>query len=286
MCILLNKDKILEVGKNVEREVYNVRINAAGFRYVTKESAASDRLNLSDGNSKTGPALTFSLPIEYTCDHRCECFKNGICYGHGGCYIHGSNQVLYTENLNFFNAQPSPVFVAAVSLAIAVSGCSIFRWFGIGDLPCARFLACMVEIANQNPGVRFWAYTKKYNIVNKYIEENGTLPENLVVIFSHWLNEDGSYFPMENPHKQPTSEFIPLGQEDKAETVTHICPCSDPDSTAHCSNCPFPCYTLKAGQSMALLEHSTKRTKGRDKELKEAKAKKNSVVCPPEWFTK
>lgn len=286
MCILLNPEKVLEIGKNVQRQVYELRVDPYGFKYVTKETAASDRVNFSDGNSKTGPALTFSLPIPYTCRADCECRTKGRCYGCSGCYNYGSNQVLYTENLNFFNSQPSPVFVAACSLAVAVSGCSIFRWFGVGDLPNRRFLECMVEIANQNPGVKFWAYTKKYNIVNSFLDDGGDIPENLVVIFSHWLNDDGTFFPMENPHKQQTSEFIPLGQEERAKLVDHICPCSDPNSTAHCSNCPNACYNLKRGQSMALLEHSTARTKQRDTEIKAAKAQKNSVTCPPEWFNK
>ena len=69
----------------------------------------------------------------------------------------------------------------------------------------------------------------------------------------------------------PTSEFIPLGKEELKDTVTHICPCSDPSVNVTCATCDHPCYTLKQGESMALLEHSTKRTKKRDKEIRTAK---------------
>ena len=130
----------------------------------------------------------------------------------------------------------------------------------------------MVKIAIDNPGIKFWSYTKKYSIVNKWINANGDLPENLVIIFSHWMNCDGSYFPMNNPHNLPTSEFIPFGREELKETVTHICPCSDPSVVATCATCDHPCYKLCKGESMALLEHSTKATKQRDKDIKAAKA--------------
>ena len=99
----------------------------------------------------------------------------------------------------------------------------------------------------------------------------GELPENLTIIFSHWLNSDGTYYPMDNRHNLPTSEFIPFGMEKLAEKVTHICPCSDPTVKATCATCDHACYSLKKGESMALLEHSTKATKARDKAIKEAK---------------
>ena len=93
----------------------------------------------------------------------------------------------------------------------------------------------------------------------------------MVIIFSHWMNDDGSYYPMDNPHDLPTSEFIPYGREDLKEKVTHVCPCSDPSVLATCETCDHPCYTLKKGEMMGLLEHSTKQTKQRDKEIRLAK---------------
>lgn len=151
------------------------------------------------------------------------------------------------------------------------------------DILNGRFFDCMVQVAKACPAVRFWTYTKKYEIVNKWIDKNGPLPGNLTVIFSHWLNEDGSYFPMNNRHNLPTSEFIPYGKEELLKTVDHVCPCSDPDIFTTCATCPNPCYELKPGQSMALCGHSTKATKERDKWLK---AEKEKALASGNWKLK
>lgn len=163
--------------------------------------------------------------------------------------------------------------VESFQLVIDLTGCKLWRYFTCGDIADSRFLQVMVRLAENNPSVKFWSYTKKYEIVNNWIAKNGKLPQNLRIIFSHWLNDDGSYFPMSNPYNLPTSEFIPLGREDLVKTVTHVCPCSDPSVVATCATCDHPCYDLMEGQSMALLEHSTSRTKARDKAIKAEKQK-------------
>lgn len=286
MLVVLNGHEIRVEKKQPDRAEYQVTLGRNGLKFVPLKWAGNTCIHLSEGNDKTGPVLALNLPIELTCRHDCECYSEKLCYACGGCYQYSNNQVLYTENLAFFRDHKPAVFVAAVTLGIKASGCGLFRWFTCGDIPTAEFLACMVDIAKNCPGVKFWAYTKKYNIVNDYLDEHGaySIPDNLCVIFSHWLNRDGSYLEMPNPYNLPTSEFIPLGREELTETVTHICPCSDPDSLEHCANCEHPCYTLKRGESMALLEHSTKETKKRDAETKAKKESKYVVELPAELF--
>lgn len=248
-----------------------VVVGQNGFKYVDRHSVTGDEISISTFNSKTGAVMALNLPIEYSCTHACNCYKEKACYACKGCYTFTRNQALYSNNLQFFLVHGADAFVAAVNAKIRENKkLFLFRWFTCGDIFNYAFLLCMVRIAKENPNIRFWTYTKKYSLVNRYLDECGALPENLTVIFSHWLNDDGTYFPMENPHHMPTSEFIPLGQEHLAETVTHICPCSSPDVVATCATCEHPCYTLKAGESMALLEHSTKRTKTRDAMVKAA----------------
>lgn len=274
MTIAKMIDGTLKVVKDSEldRAPYAIKIGSNGKKFVDRASVACSFLNVSSGNEKTGNALNLNFEIEYTCDHSCECYGTKACYACGGCYLYGSNLTKYSENVNFFLANSSADFINAVQIAINESGnVKLFRYFTCGDIINTRFLDCMVKIALNNPTIRFWTYTKKYGIVNRYIENGGVIPENLVILFSHWLNNDGTYFPMENPHKMPTSEFIPIGKEYLAETVTHICPCSDPNQIATCETCDHPCYLLKRGESMALLEHSTKASHKRDIELKTAK---------------
>lgn len=252
---------------------YIVTIGKNGKKYVITNSVSEYYLNVSSGNSKTGEkVVNYNFSIEYSCDHTCECYLKSKCYAEGGCYSFAENQRRYSENINFFNNVSSDEFIHAIQIAIEYFKYDLFRWFTCGDILNSRFFKCMVQVAKNNPGIRFWAYTKKYGIVNKWIDENGDLPENLVIIFSHWMNEDKTYFPMENPHNLPTSEFIPYGMESMIDETFHVCPCSDPTKKATCMTCDKPCYTLKKGEHMALCEHSTKQTKERDKKLKAAKA--------------
>ena len=244
-----------------------------GMSYFDFRECGTGAVHLSYGNAKTGQVLAYNVPIHNTCTHACECYKTRACYACGGFYAFESNQRLYAENLAYFMNHSSADFVAAVvdEIRRAPKKCqALFRWFTCGDILSLRFFGCMVEIARQCPGVRFWCYTKKYQIVNRWIAENGAIPENLAIIFSHWMNADGSFFEMPNPYNLPTSEYIPAGSENLATAARHICPCSNPAVKATCAGCDHPCYTLKAGESMALLEHSTPATKTRDKALKKA----------------
>ena len=250
----------------------NVEKGMNGHNYVTLDSV-NPICHVVDGNSKVGKkAGSYNLPIEYTCDHRFECYKEGICYASGGCYNFTSNQASYTENFLFYQISTVNAIANVITEEIKTNKYSLFRYFTCGDIPGRKFMLVMVKVAKDNPNVAFWTYTKKYGIVNSFVDEFGleAIPENLHIIFSHWMNKDGSFFPMNNKYIFPTSEFIPFGKEYLAENMTHICPCSNPEINATCSTCDHPCYKLRHGESMALLEHSTTETKSRDKAIKEA----------------
>lgn len=260
--------------KKVERSrAYEIAIGQNGKKYVTQDSVDAV-FHCTDGNSKTGAHVgNYNLSIEYTCSHACECYKSGACYACGGCYQYGSNQAGYTENYKFYRENDVATIAGKITEYIKENKLSLYRYFTCGDIPGGKFMDVMEKAAQDNPGVKFWAYTKKYSIVNKWMDaHNGELPDNLAIIFSHWLNDDGSYYPMDNPYGLPTSEYIPLGKEELTAAVTHICPCSDPNAKATCATCEHPCYNLKRGESMALLEHSTARTRERDKAIKAAHA--------------
>lgn len=74
-----------------------------------------------------------------------------------------------------------------------------FRWHVGGDMIDYDYFCRTVEIAREFPEFKFWTYTKKYHFVNKWISENGALPNNYKVMFSEW---DG--VELSNPYDQPT----------------------------------------------------------------------------------
>lgn len=255
---------------------YTIEKGENGLNFIDYRKSEDVLHVTKQGNSKTGvPVGSYNFPVEHSCNHLCECYKLRKCYACGGFYQMPDNMKRYAENLAFFLKHTSDEFCDMFCENLAKNGNKKFRYFTIGDILNTRFFECMIENARRMPGVKFWSYTKKYSIVNRWCDEHGieNFPKNLKIIFSHWMNEDGSYFPMENPYNFPTSEFIPFGREDLAKTVTHVCPCSDPNVLATCDTCDRPCYELNFGESMGLLEHSTKETKARDKAVKEAHKK-------------
>ena len=181
---------------------YTVEKTTDGKKYVDFRTVKDDTLNLSDGNSKVGNHVScFNLPMVYTCDQRCECYTSGKCYANSGCYKFASNQATYSENFAYLKAHTEQEIVNEMVSQITEKGFSLHRDFTIGDLPDEKFLKVRIACARVMPNVRFWFYTKKYGIVNRYVEKFGleSIPENLTIIFSHWMNEEGTYFPMDNP---------------------------------------------------------------------------------------
>jgi len=251
---------------------YEIKVGENGYKYVNRFSVNAV-FHMSEGNEKVGKVACYNLPIEYTCNHNCECYKKGLCYACGGCYQYGSNQKKYSENLNFFLNNDETTIAIEIVKYIKAGKYNLCRYFTCGDIPNTKFIRIMIKVAVMLPDVKFWAYTKKYNLINRFVAENGleAIPENLHIVFSHWMNENGTYYNMLNPYIFPTSEFIPFGMEELTKNVTFICPCSDPTVKSHCDTCEHGCYNLKHGESMALLEHSTKATRKRDREIKAAK---------------
>ena len=250
---------------------YTMGRNNAGFKYVEFSDMPAEHFHFSAGNTKIGRTLNLSFPIHYTCDHNAPCFKEGKCYGHGGCYVYGSNQAMYADNLQFFRTHTDAEVVAEFLKNIDEAKAEAVRLFNVGDLPNERFLSILETVSRERPECVLYFYTKKYRLVNRHYLFNGieSKPETLTIIFSHWRMDDGTFWDMENPFDFPTSEFIPYGMEDEIPEGAHICPCSDPNFTGTCKTCDHACRFLKQGECMCLLEHSTGRTRARDKAVKE-----------------
>lgn len=259
---------------------YVLRTARNGSKYVLacREDGALPILHITGGNSKTGTdhVLTYSHGIEQSCSHSCECYSGKVCYGmHGNYERYPVNQLYLADTLLYIRENGYEATTAAIIEKIKKTHCKYFRWFAVGDILNIEFIEMMVNVGKACPDVKFWGYTKKYMLVNHYIENRmhgdaETFHALTGLIFSHWRNQDGSFFEMLNPYKMPLSEFIPLGNESDAAQADHICPCSNPDVFENCCNCSNPCYDLQLGQSMALLEHSTSRTAARDKSIKQA----------------
>ena len=167
--------------------------NMSRKEYIDFLASKSNEINMGNKNSKTGIAcLNLAFPV-CTCREDAPC-KEG-CYAGKGCQQMATVQAAYYRNLRLYNDDPDNFF-EQVYCKVKFSGLPKVRWFDSGDIVDAEFFARMVELCKKTPDVKHMAFTKKYEIVNEYIDKNGNLPDNLNVIFSAWHK----LWSVPNPH--------------------------------------------------------------------------------------
>ena len=161
--------------------------------YIDFLASKSNEINMSNNNSKTGKAcLNIAFPV-CTCRPDAPCMRT--CYACKGCQQIATVQAAYYRNLRLYYDDPDNFF-EQVYYKIKFSGLPKVRWFDSGDIPDAEFFDRMVELCKRTQDVKHMAFTKKYEIVNEYIDKNGKLPDNLNVLFSAW----DKLWDVPNPH--------------------------------------------------------------------------------------
>lgn len=161
--------------------------------YIDLLANKTNEISMSNNNSKTGKAcLNLAFPL-VTCRPDAPCRYE--CYAGKGCQQIAVVQGAYYRNMRLYYDDPDNFF-EQIYCKIKFSGLPKVRWFDSGDIADAEFFDRMVELCKRTPGVKHMAFTKKYEIVNEYIDKNGKLPDNLNVMFSAWHKM--WYIP--NPH--------------------------------------------------------------------------------------
>lgn len=195
-------------------------------------------VSISKTNKKLGGIPSISFPPVVTCSNCGECSKK--CYALKMAHFRPSIAKAWENNLNEWKANPDAVKYAILNSAIT-SG--YFRYFVGGDIPDFKFFLLMVEIAETVPTCNFLAFTKKYDIINDYLNAEKTIPQNLKMIFSEWSE------PIPNPHGLPKSKVIFKGEKEPANAK--IC-------GGNCIDCickGIACWELKAGEIIYFYEH-------------------------------
>ena len=151
--------------------------------YIDFLANKSNEINMGNKNSKTGAAcLNLAFPV-CVCREDAPC--KATCYACKGCQQMATVQAAYYRNLRLYHDDPDNFF-EQVYYKIKFSGLPKVRWFDSGDIVDAEFFSRMVELCKRTPDTKHMAFTKKYEIVNEYIDKNGKLPSNLNVLFSAW----------------------------------------------------------------------------------------------------
>ena len=198
-----------------------------------------NQVSISNGNIKMGAIPSVSLPACVTCNPCAPCFKK--CYAVRMARRYKTVTAAYNRNLEILNNDPSAYWV---QVKAAASMTRFFRFHVSGDIPNGEYFNYMVQAAAELPNTTFLAFTKQYQIVNTYLDNGGTIPANLIIIFSNW-----GAWKCENPHNLPVCEVILKG--DAPADGWKIC-------GGNCTACAcrgVGCWELKKGDTIAIYEH-------------------------------
>ena len=196
-------------------------------------------VSISKGNSKMGAIPSVSLPACVTCNPSAPCFK--LCYAAKITRLYKTVKTAYENNLNILNNNPV-LYWDQVKTAAKMA--RYFRYHVSGDIPDLAYLINMIDVARELPHTQFLAFTKQYTIVNDYLKYNGTIPENLKIIFSNW-----GAWKCDNPYNLPVCEIILKGSEPAPDWK--IC-------GGNCTECAcrgVNCWDLKNGETIAIYQH-------------------------------
>lgn len=122
-----------------------------------------------------------------------------------------------------------------------------FRFHVAGDIPNFDYLVHMVDIAKRNQHCQILCFTKKYDIVNKFMDENESgIPGNLHLILSAWRGLE-----MNNPYHLPEAHVRYRDGSTTASDRAKEC-------GGNCTECAITdggCWTLLPGEQVVFNEH-------------------------------
>lgn len=200
------------------------------------------KMAISGGNRKIGRVLNVSLPPVVTCGNCSHCAL--YCYDIKACLQYPGTVIdARVRNLHVLINDRDEYFRRIDEKMTHRRKNKFFRWHVAGDIIDYDYFDRMVKNARNHPEyVAIWTYTKMYNIINKWIDNNGlaAIPANFHVMFSKW---DG--VEMDNPHNMPV--FACKLKDGNA----------DPMPWNDMYKCPGNCDLCKAGRRGCMAGENT-----------------------------
>lgn len=204
----------------------------------------SKRITTLENRKLGGNILQVNMPAVISCRADAPC-KSGCYCNHGPMsWIRKHHQ----ERMDAYLECP-PKFFSRIHTEIEESGIKVFRWHAAGDIVDAMYFRLMCKLAENLPDVAFLAFTKKYEIVNGYLDACNVIPSNLTVIFSTW----GSDWDVPNPHHLPMS-FVRTGDAE----FDSIIPATAYECPGYCGDCvrgTCGCWSLGKFDSVVFNKH-------------------------------
>lgn len=197
-------------------------------------------------NSKLGHQIpSVSLPPELSCRKDAPCAR--MCYGKKGNFTYSNVKKSFLSNWEAYQSDPVAYFdFIERYLCGGLVSYKYFRWHSVGDIPDVGYLAGMIRVANRCPSVRFLCFTKRFDMINAWVESGLTpIPDNLKIVFSAW----GKGFRVPNPHGFPVAHVRFRDASRNSEIPELAIPCG-----GKCPEC-LACWSLKPGQSVFFDQH-------------------------------
>jgi len=193
----------------------------------------NDEITIATSNRKLGSQVCgLSMPNKITCRTDSPCLKN--CYCNKGPQAFANVYGTYCKNLRLYH-ELGDEFFDKWSAYFKFSGYRYCRIFDSGDCPDANFFKGIIKVCKENSNVKFLMYTKKYNIVNEYLDKNKILPKNLKVYFSAW---DKNWI-IDNPYNLQIA-YVDFDDKTINPTIPKDAFCCQ-DGTGCCSTC-YKCW--------------------------------------------
>ncbi len=200
-------------------------------------------VKISTTNSKLGIIPSVNLPPVTTCRKGCPCARD--CYARHGNYRFKNVKESLQNNLDAYLENPEKYF-KDIEYAInnGFLSYSYFRWHAAGDIVDEKYFRGVVKVAEDLRMTSFLLFTKKFEIVNKFLVEGKTIPENLHIVYSAW----GKDFQIPNPFRFPIA-YVRFKGEDNSYIPSTAQECS-----GDCTNC-LTCWNISKGESVVFNKH-------------------------------
>lgn len=204
-----------------------------------------NNITISLSNSKLGGFIPcLNLPPIITCRKNAPCIQD--CYACKGNFNYKNVKQSHLNNLKAFKNDNKKFFNGIIDfLKNGLIIYKFFRWHSSGDIINADYFNGIIDVAEKCKNTSFLIFTKKFEIVNDFIKNGGTIPKNLTVIFSAWDKE----FKIENPFNLPVAYVRFKNAEKNAEIPVTAFNCG-----GNCQNC-LACWNIKSGQSTVFKKH-------------------------------
>lgn len=177
------------------------------------------------------------------CEKYCYAVKDARRY-HNTCIPSlGKNTVIMQNNMEDGFAQ--------IKDELLTKKAKVLRWHSSGEIISYDYLLHMVKMAVELPDVKFYFYTKRFEFMERYLNECGCLPENLICNISEWNGNTDGY------HLEGLNKFV---YDDGTDPdIARFVHCPAVDKNGHktgvtCDQCKR-CFSKNDGRITAVYNH-------------------------------